>query len=231
MELILITLMLFVALNTLLKLSFWNTGAQMAFALVAGALVYAMYPIAIGQSKTQLADFLSDNGLMQNASVLVSLESAAFLLFCFLEVGLLKKGQVRYLKLLRWFPGVSIFPVLFHALTRFIFAWPGASFSLLAALLAVFVSILISFLGKFLLWVLHERETRLEVLFISSLFTIAVGLVATVNATTTYQAETAIDWKAFLAVVLLTCLGAVAGLAWFKIRLRKQNKDFKNGKY
>ncbi|MGV8138976.1 MAG: hypothetical protein AB2L20_27575 [Mangrovibacterium sp.] len=222
MELILITLMLFVALNTLLKLSFWNTRAQVVFGMFAGAFVYAMYPLAIGQSKTQLADFLNNTGLMQNVSVLVSLESAAFLLFCFLEVGLPKKGQVWYLKLLRWFPGVLIFPVLFHTLTRFIFAWTGASFSLLAALIAVFVGILIPFLGKFLLWVLHEREMRLEVLFLSSLFIITAGLVATVNGTTTYQAETAIDRKAFLAVVLLIAFGLLIGVAWFKIRLRKR---------
>jgi hypothetical protein len=231
MELILLTLMLFIALNTLLKLSFWNTGALIAFGGIAGIFVYAMYPLAIVQSKTQLADFLNNPELMQDASVLVSLESACFLLYSFYEAGFPEKRQERYLKILRWFPSILIFAVLFHGLTQFIFAWPGTSFRLLAIILAVVVIVLIPFLGKLLCRLLSEREMRLEVLFISSLFTIAVGLVATVNGTTTYRAETEIDWKALSAIVLLTAFGFLAGLAWFKIRLRKRNRRLTNRNY
>ena len=68
MDTIVLILILLTAFNFLLKQTFWKPVAVGAAAGIATIFVILMWPYAIEQSKTQIADWLSDNQLMLDTS-------------------------------------------------------------------------------------------------------------------------------------------------------------------
>ena len=64
MDTIVLILILLTAFNFLLKQTFWKPVAVGAAAGIATIFVILLWPYAIEQSKTQIADWLSDNQLM-----------------------------------------------------------------------------------------------------------------------------------------------------------------------
>ena len=66
MELVISILILFILVNCLLKLSFWKGWQAALFGLICGIFITATYPVAILQSKTQLADYLQNTVALQN---------------------------------------------------------------------------------------------------------------------------------------------------------------------
>ena len=67
MELVISILILFILVNCLLKLSFWKGWQAALFGLICGIFITATYPVAILQSKTQLADYLQvDRSALSN---------------------------------------------------------------------------------------------------------------------------------------------------------------------
>ena len=74
---------------------------------------------------------------MLDTSVVITLEVILQISFCLLSVHLLSSGKLKAstvwgYRILRWFPGVLIFGVLFSFLVYLIFAFPGVSFPLVA---------------------------------------------------------------------------------------------------
>ena len=155
METIVVVLMILVCFNFMMKQTFRKRGSVAAIAVVA-ALFVGLWPYAIQQSKTQIADWLANVQLMLDTSVVLTVEVALQMAFCMLAVHVLTTGPVKKRTLwayraLRWFPGILIFPVLFSGLVYLIFSFPGVSFSLVAWSMAAGVLILISalsFAGK-----------------------------------------------------------------------------------
>ena len=66
MELVISILILFILVNCLLKLSFWKGWQAALFGLICGIFITATYPVAILQSKTQLADYLQNTVALKN---------------------------------------------------------------------------------------------------------------------------------------------------------------------
>ena len=137
MDTIVWILILLTAFNFLLKQTFWKPVAVGAAAGIAAIFVILMWPYAIEQSKTQIADWLSDNQLMLDTSVVLTLEIVLQMAFCLLAVHVanyspVKKRMMLAYRLLYWFPGVLIIPVLFFGLTQAVFSFPGVSFKLIA---------------------------------------------------------------------------------------------------
>ena len=64
MDTIVLILILLTAFNFLLKQTFWKPIAVGVTAAIAAVFVILVWPYAIEQSKTQIADWLSDNQLM-----------------------------------------------------------------------------------------------------------------------------------------------------------------------
>ena len=200
MELIIHILMLFIVINCSFKLSFWKLWQTVIYSLIAGLFVAGTWQYAILQSKTQIADYLQNTEALQNMAIIITLESALCFGYCvaFLR-GLYGKKNLWWAELLRWYPSLLLFPVLFYYLTEAIFRLPGVDFSVTAWSLAGIVVIAIPLLSRLMKYLVPEDDLRLEVHFLVSLFICILGLLTTVNGKTTYAAtEEALNWKAII---------------------------------
>ena len=213
MDTIVLILILLTAFNFLLKQTFWKPVAVGAAAGIATIFVILLWPYAIEQSKTQIADWLSDNQLMLDTSVVLTLEMVVQMAFCLLAV----RMMVAY-RLLYWFPGVLIIPVLFFGLTQAIFSFPGVSFKLIARLFGLFVFVVIP-LGRWLIkWLLPEEDLRLELFFLTNALVAILGIIATVNGRTAVEGVGDVDWSALTGCVVLFLVGAIAGWMVYVIK-------------
>ena len=147
METVVLVMMILVCFNYALKQTNRKIYSVLFSAAVCALFVGLMWPYAIEQSKSQISDWLADSSLMLDVAVILSLEVVIQMAFCILAAHIQTSGKVKPItiwiyRVLRWFPGVLIFPVLFSILVSAIFALPGVSFSLVAWVLAaiVFVS-------------------------------------------------------------------------------------------
>ena len=225
METVVFCMMLLVCFSYLLKQSLRKPGATAVSAVVCALFVGAMQSLAIEQSRTQIADWLADPALMLDTAVVLSIEVVLQMAFCLLAVHVRHSGQlrprtIRIYRLLRWFPGILIFPVLFSGLVAAIFAFPGASFALVAWTTAAGVGAAVFAVPFLLRRLLPEKEVRLELLFLASALIAILGIIATVNGRTAVSAESSVDWRAFMGVLGLTAAGALAGM----LLLRRQTK-------
>lgn len=228
METVVTVLMIVVSFNFMLKQTYRKLRSVIIIAVVAALFTALMWPYAIEQSKTQIADWLADTRLMLDVSVILTIEVAIQMSFCMLAVhvmtaGRLKRRTLWTYRVLRWFPGVLIFPVLFHVLVTLIFAMPGVSFSLIAWSLAAAVLILIPVGSWLIRRLVPEKELRLEILFLTNALTAILGIIATVNGRTAVAGVSRIDWSALAAIAVLIVLGTIAGMGMYKLKLRIKN--------
>ena len=133
MNTVVLVLMLLTAFNFLLKQTFWKVIAVCVIAAICAAFAGLMWPYAIEQSKTQIANWLSNQPLMLDTAVLLSVEVCVQMAYAMLAVHVandypVKPRMIVMYRFLRWFPGLLIFPVLFSGLIYLIFAFPGISF-------------------------------------------------------------------------------------------------------
>ena len=225
METVIVVLMILVALSFMLKQSFGKPVAVVAVAVVAAMFTGTMWPFAIEQSKSQISSWLSDSGLMLDVAVVMSVEIILQMAFCIMAVnisaeGWLPRWQIIMYKILRWFPGVLIFPVLFSVLTYVIFALPGNDFKTVAWILSGGVLVIIPAGAWLFRKAVPEKDLRLELYFILNALMAIFGVVATVNGQTAVDGYSEEDWKAFAGMVLIILAGAAAGLAWYVLRLK-----------
>lgn len=223
MEQIILILMLFVVLNCAFKLSFWKLWQVAVFGLVAAAFTALMWPYAILQSKTQLADYLHNTAALQNMAIIITLESALCFGFCvaFLR-GLYGKKNPWWARLLWWYPSLLLFPVLFYCLTQAIFTLTGTDFQTTAYVLGGMVLIVIPSLSRLAKYLLPEADLRLEVHFIISLFVCILGLLTTVDGKTVYAAvDESINWKAIALSAGLFVSLFVIGFLWNRFKPKK----------
>ena len=229
MEAVVLVMMIVVCFNYLLKQT-WRKPFFVALSAVVCALFVGLaWPWAIEQSKNQIESWLADSALMLDLAVLLTLDVALQMAFCVVAAcihteGRVKPSFVRIYRLLRWFPGLLVFPVLFSLLVAAIFAWPGVSFPLVAWSLAAVVAVVIP-LGRWVLkHLLPEKEIRLELLFLSNALIAILGIVATVNGRTAVDGNTAVDWPALGGVTAFVAAGLLLGVAIFRIKQKRMNK-------
>ena len=229
METVVFVLMILVCFSFMLKQTYRKNRSVAVIAVVCALFTGLMWPYAIEQSKTQIADWLADTALMLDTAVLLTLEVILQMTFCMLAAhvqtsGPLRKRTLWMYRALRWFPGILIFPVLFSALVALIFAFPGVSFSLLSWSMAAGILILIP-VGTWLLRrVMPEKDVRLELLFLVNALIAVLGVVATVNGRTAVAGISGADWSALAALVVIIVLGALAGFVAYRIKLKKKAK-------
>ncbi|MDR3094328.1 MAG: hypothetical protein LBU62_06795 [Bacteroidales bacterium] len=223
MEIIIQVLMLFIGINCILKLSFRKLWQTIVFGFLCAIFIIGVCPFAILQSKTQLADFLNNTRVMQDTAVLITIESVICFGFCFFslrEIPGRKKGK-GWITILDWYPGLLIFPVLFYVLTQIIFSQSGTSFTLISCLFAggVFAGLpLLTWLVKRLY---PEKEFRLELHFLVSLFVCITGLITTVDGTVTYAAvNETFNAKAIVVSATLFVVLFLTGFGWNRIKWR-----------
>lgn len=234
MELIIQILMLFIVINCIIKLSFWKPWQAAVFGLVCAVFIIWSCQYAILQSKTQLADYLKNTKIMQDAAVLVTVESAICFAFCFAALrNMFGKKIKRWIEPLYWYPSLLIFPVLFYILTQIIFAMPGTNFTTISYLLATGVLIALPALSYLVRYLYPEKELRLEVYFLVSLFVCIMGLITTVNGNVTYAAvEEPLNIRALLLSLSLFVVTFLMGYAWNKVKwIIRQRQELKRKSY
>lgn len=220
MELIISILMLFIVMNCVLKVSFWKWWQAALFGVVCGVFVAATYPYAILQSKTQIADYLGNTVALQDMAVIITIESVICFAYCVAVLrGWFGQREKWWVKPLKWYPSLLIFPVLFYLQTELIFSFSGVSFTALSYGLAVAVVVLLPLLCVFFRYLLPEKDLRLEVHFLVSLFVCIIGLLTTVNGNVTYQAvEQPTNWKALAVSFGLFLILFLIGMVWNKLK-------------
>jgi len=226
METVVFILAVLVSINYMLKQTYRKPWAVAASAAVCALFTGLAQPWAVEQSRTQIADWLADPELMLDTAVVLTVEVVLQMAFCLLAVHLRTAGRLRRrtavcYRVLRWFPGILIFPVLFGCLVTMLFAFPGASFRSVAWSTAAGVFLLVFGGTRLLRRLLPEKEVRLELLFLSNALAAILGVIATVNGRTAVTAESSVDWGALAGVVALTAAGTLAGLLLRKIRTKR----------
>lgn len=230
MESVGLVMMILVCFNYILKQTYRKVYSIAFSAIVCALFVGLMWPYAIEQSKSQISDWLANSALMLDIAVILTLEVAVQMAFCVLSAHIQTSGKVKPItiwvyRVLRWFPGVLIFPVLFSLLVSAIFALPGVSFSLIAWVLAAIVFIVIPLAAWGVKWLLPEKEIRLELLFLSNALIAILGVIATVNGQTAVAGISDVDWKALGGVVSLLICGLVLGIIAYRIKLKRITKN------
>lgn len=230
MESVVLVMMILVCFNYILKQTYRKVYLIAFSAIVCALFVGLMWPYAIEQSKSQISDWLANSALMLDIAVILTLEVAVQMAFCVLSAHIQTSGKVKPItiwvyRVLRWFPGVLIFPVLFSLLVSAIFALPGVSFSLIAWVLAAIVFIVIPLAAWGVKWLLPEKEIRLELLFFSNALIAVLGVIATVNGQTAVAGISDVDWKALGGVVSLLICGLVLGIIAYRIKLKRITKN------
>ena len=228
MQLIISVLILFILINCVLKLSFWRIWQAALFGAVCGAFVIATYPYAILQSKTQLADYLQNTTALQNMAVIITLESVVCFAYCIAVLrGWFGQQERWWVKPLKWYPSLLVFPVLFYLQTELVFSFPGTSFSAISYAFAAAVVVLFPLLCHLFRLLLPEKEMRLETHFLVSLFVCIIGLLTAVNGNVTYPAvDEPTNWRALGFAFGLFLVLFVLGALWNRIKwivLQKRN--------
>lgn len=231
METVVLVMMIVVCFNYLLKQT-WRKPLFVALSTVVCALFVGLaWPWAIEQSKNRIAEWLADSALMLDMAVLLTLEVALQMTFCVVAAHIHTAGRVKpsvvwAYRLLRWFPGLLVYPVLFSLLVAAIFALPGTSFPLTAWSLAAIVAGVIPLGRRALKHLLPEKEIRLELLFLTNALIAVLGIIATVNGRTAVAGVTAVDWPSLGGVMALVAAGLL-GVAGFRIKQKRMNKKQK----
>jgi hypothetical protein len=133
----------------------------------------------------------------------------------------MKRATRRLCRVLKWFPGLVIFPTLFGALVSVVFLLPGVDFTLVAWSLAAAV-FLLAVAGAYLFrLLLPEPELRLEVGFLLSALIACLGVVATVNGRTAVSGTGEVDLRALGGVILLLLVGAALGYLGYRRKARQ----------
>lgn len=226
METLVLILMIIVCFNFLLKQTYRKKWSVITISVVSALFVGLMWPYAIEQSKTQIADWLSNQPLMLDISVILCIEVILQISFCILAIQVLTtypitKRTFNIYRFLRWFPGILIFPILFSILVALIFSFPGASFSVIAWSFAGAVLILIPVGTLFLRRLLPEKEVRLELLFLTNALIAILGIVATVNGRTATKGVSEVNWMAFIGLIAILIVGTFLGIVIRKIKIKK----------
>lgn len=232
MTTLVIILMILVCFNFVLKQTFTTLYIHGAITLFLALFAALVWPIAIEQSSTQISDWLHNVNIMRNVAVVLSLDVMAQLAFCFFEVNEKQKAKTIRQKILhsilKIYPGFIILPVILSILVQIIYILPGVSFQLIAAILAIFIIIVMPIARKIIIYFLPEKELRLEILFLLNIIMAMAGVLTTVNVQTNKTPIGGIDINASILCVIVVVAGVTAGWIWGQYKTHKKITSSKN---
>ncbi|GJH39826.1 hypothetical protein RCZ04_03760 [Capnocytophaga sp. HP1101] len=223
-------LTVFIMLNVVLKLSFWKLWQQAVFAGICFLFVWFATDFASEQSQPTLEAMLSDPKVLSNITVLLTIETAVCMAYCFTSLRALFKGkESRWYRILQWYPNLLVFPALFYVLTQAIFYYTGVSFEHIALWIGAGVLVFIVLGAWGLQKLLPEKDLRLELHFLVSLLITLLGLIGTANGQILYVPQSEpIDVKVlgsiFLFFIALFGIGfGFSKLYWFLHQRKQKN--------
>jgi len=230
--------MLFVVLNCATKLSLWNWWQRFAFSAVLAAFIWWSERYAVLQSKTQLADLLQNAEALQNMAVIVTIESAVNFGFCFWyfseqRVVSSEKYPLRshyslhttHSSLIKYYPSLLIFPVMFYVLTQTMFMAVGVDFSVSSIAVAALTFVLLPLLAEGMKWFIADADGRVEIHVLLSCLVCVLGLATTVTSKIIYRAnEAPIDWQMVSLAIVIFIIFFVAGFLGSKLKWKLKIK-------
>ena len=86
MQLVLNILLVFILINAVLKFSFWKLWQVVAAAVLSVVFLFWAYPYAMEQSQVTIQNALETPSILSNIAVLVTIEVALCIAFCFSEL-------------------------------------------------------------------------------------------------------------------------------------------------
>ena len=183
MEIVIDSLILFVVVQTALRLALWpRLWQRMAFCVAVGIIVWQSTDYAAGLSRLQVEGWLQDTAMLQNMAV-----------FCLLDALLFR---------FRWYPGLLILPASFFLLCQLLFSLTGTDFHTIGLLLGIAVAVVLFLLSKGLVWMLPQRSDR-SMLHLA--VTIILCLACLINAQSTmHQVQFAMSGMAEANTSLFT---------------------------
>ena len=110
-----------------MKLSLWQWWQRIVYSLVLGGFAYWSMDYAMLQSKTRIADYLQNSAVLQNMAIIVTVESVFCLAFTltYLQNDDHTIRNKWWAKVLFWYPGLLMFPLVFYLLTQTLFSRHG----------------------------------------------------------------------------------------------------------
>lgn len=227
MDTVVLVLMVLVLFMTGLKLSFTRLWQTVAIAAVCALFIVLAWPWAIQQSRNEIAEWLANQQLMLDTSVVITLEVIWQMAYCLLAgklfyEGVVSKKTIWVYRILRIFPGILIFPILFYMLVQAVYASPGVEFSTVAYVLAAAVFVILPAFAWLFKFLIPEKDLRLEILFLCASLVLIMGIIATVNGTTNFKGSDPIEWGALGAFVVLTILCGIVGYLRYARFIKKQ---------
>ena len=221
METLVFILMLLVCFNFALNQTFMKPWHVVLVAVALAVAVGCSWPLAIEQSKSQIAQWLANKQLMLDTSVVLTLEVAWQMAYCLLATHIMfedkmpRKVLIIY-RILRFFPGILILPILFAALVGLIYQFTGFDFKAVAWGFAVTVAVVLPAVSFGLRRLLPEKILRLEILFLTNALLLILGIIATVNGTTSFHGSDEVNWNALFAFIILLSISALCGFLIYR---------------
>lgn len=238
MEILIYILLLFVVLNCISKLSMWRWWQRTIYSVVLGLFAWLSVDWASQQSKTQLSDFLHNTSALQNMAVVITIETVVCVAYCFAyfvrrgsndrnALSSTKRSRLAMLLsrggwfLLKAYPSLLMFPVVFYLLTQLLFSLTGVNFSTIALLMALSIALLLPLLAEGFRWLLPSNDDRVELHLLLSMMVCVLGLLSTQTGQIIYSTQqNAFDGRLLLAVVVLFVVLATMGFVLYRFRWR-----------
>jgi len=225
MEMLFLMLMLLVVFNSAMKMSLWPLWPRLAFTLLLGAFAYWSIDYAVIQSKTQIDDWLHSETVLQGIVILVTIESAINVLFCFSRFNdeENKRGR-KYLRLLlHAYPSLLVFPVVFYGITKFLFLQAGMDFSTIGLVYAIAVIVIIALCAELAKRLLPANDQRVEAHLWLTVMVCLLSLLLTQKGEIVYRTNVkAVDWTSMAltlaAAVLIIAIGCMGNRIKWKSR-------------
>lgn len=224
MEAVILVLMLVVIFMTWVKLTFLKAWQVAVVAVICALFIGLTWNFAIAQSRNEISAWLGNQQLMLDTSVVLTLEVIWQMAYCMLSGKLIYDGKVSQrtvwvYRMLRFFPGILILPVLFYLQIQVMYFFSGIDFALISWSLAVLV--LFTMIGGTyaLRLLLPQKALRLELLFLSAALVLILGIVSTVNGSTNFKGSDPIEWRALLTFIATAIL--CGGIGYFRKKQKK----------
>ena len=220
--------MMLVVLNCAMKTSLWTLGPRLAFALLLGAFAYWSIDYAVMQSKTQIDNWLHREDVLQDMAIIVTLESAIGVMYCFsCFTDDVKRPRRRFIRLLlHAYPSLLVFPVVFYGLTKLLFLQAGMDFSttsLIYAIAVMAVSLLCAALAR---WLLPPKDLRIEAHLWLTVMVCVLSLLLTQNGEIIYRSNVrAVDWTS--VALTMAAAAIVMGVGFIGSKLKWKSKNNK----
>lgn len=180
MEYVVYTLLLFISLCFLLKVSFYPWWGILLVAFVYGLFTLSIGEWATEQSRGIVSTYLGSRLMIQNLSILITVEAIAMITFCFSNVNgkqhknIFKQGLLLY-------PGFLFALVIAFSMIHTFWNLTGINFHVITYSLAFIAFLFVAGGANLLRFWIKKQGLRLELLFICSFFIIIFSIIFTGN--------------------------------------------------